>query len=152
MGRNLSKMGRNLSKMGRNLSKMGRNLSKMGRNLSKMGRNLSKMGRNLLKMGRNLFGTKSVKIQRGTKSVWDEICHIPCSYWATVHRWSLHLVRIYTVMILLFNSNRVNSDIAPAMYVITPSKRCNINGCCSHVTSSRDRDYVKTCWCEPASH
>ena len=41
-----------------------------------VGRNLSKMGRNLLKMGRNLFGTKSVKIRRGTKSVWDEICHI----------------------------------------------------------------------------
>ena len=42
-----------------------------------VGRNLSKIGRNLLKMGRNLFGTKSVKIRRGTKSVWDEICHIP---------------------------------------------------------------------------
>ena len=25
-------------------------------------------------MGRNLRGTKSVKIPRGTKSVWDEIC------------------------------------------------------------------------------
>ena len=28
-------------------------------------------------VGRNLCGTKSVKIARGTKSVWDEICHSP---------------------------------------------------------------------------
>ena len=34
----------------------------------------------MLKMGRNLCGTKSVKIPRGTKSVWDEICHSQIKY------------------------------------------------------------------------
>ena len=50
------------------------------------------MGRNLLKMGRNLFGTKSVKIRRGTKSVWDEICHI----------------RNYSMLYTKLNANRYN--------------------------------------------
>ena len=41
-----------------------------------MGRNLSKMGRNLCGTKSVKNGTKSVKIRRGTKSVWNETCHI----------------------------------------------------------------------------
>ena len=85
-----------------------------------MGRNLSKMGRNLLKMGRNLFGTKSVKIRRGTKSVWDEICHILLSllkFIATAFRTIVVTKNRFSECLILVR--KMGQESAPAFFMIS---------------------------------